>query len=169
MRFAVAFSSPKRSAKTIEIAAAQAKAVNAELVLLRIIPDPEKVGVIAQLISTDRPQDKARMQIDGMVKQLAEQGIAASGIVKLGRVASDIIKVALEIKADMLFVGTTSVGGRKLPFMKHDPIVHYLVDHCPISLCLVRHDINTASYPGTESAETAIAEVLADEGADSDE
>ena len=64
MRFAVAFSSPKRSAKTIEIAAAQAKAVNAELVLLRIIPDPEKVGVVAQLISSDRPQDKARMQID---------------------------------------------------------------------------------------------------------
>ncbi len=44
MKFAVAFSSPKRSAKTIEIAAAQAKAVNAELVLLRIIPDPEKSG-----------------------------------------------------------------------------------------------------------------------------
>jgi len=168
MRFAVAFSSPKRSARTIDVAAAQAKAVNAELVLLRIIPDPQKVGVVAQLISTDRPLDKARMQIDELVKQLKDQGIQASGVVKLGRVASDIIKTALEIKADMLFVGTTSVGGRRLPFMKQDPIVHYLVDHCPISLCLVRHDLQAASQ-GVESSENAVAEVLGQDAAESED
>lgn len=40
----------------------------------------------------------------------------------------------------MLFVGTTNIGGGKFFLMKKDPIVHYLVDHCPITLCLVRHD-----------------------------
>lgn len=70
MKYAVAFSSPKRSAKTIEIAAKHAQAVGAELVLMRIIPDPEKVGIVAQLISSDRPLDKANMQIDEVVGEL---------------------------------------------------------------------------------------------------
>ncbi len=60
MKFMVAFSSPKRSARTVETAAAHAKALDAELILLRVIPDPNKVGVVAQLIATDRPVEKAR-------------------------------------------------------------------------------------------------------------
>ncbi len=63
-----------------------------------------------------------------------------SGIVKVGEVAQGIIDTAVEIGADMLYVGTTSVGGRHFFLMKKDPIVHYLVEHCPISLCLIRHD-----------------------------
>lgn len=140
MKYAVAFSSPKRSARTIELAARQAKSVGAELILLRIIPDPEKVGVIAQLISSDRPIDKAQLQIDQCVKDLTAQGIKASGIVRVGEVARGIIQVAQEVNADILYVGTTNVGGRNFFMMKKDPIVHYLVDHCPITLCLVRHD-----------------------------
>jgi nucleotide-binding universal stress UspA family protein len=140
MIYAVAFSSPKRSAKTVEMAAAQASAAGAEVVLLRIIPDPQKVGVIAQLISSDRPQDKAQEQINACVEELQAKGIKASGIVKVGEVAKGIVDTALELKAEMLFVGTTNIGGGKFFLMKKDPIVHYLVDHCPITLCLVRHD-----------------------------
>mgnify|MGYP000846100933 FL=1 len=140
MKYAVAFSSPKRSAKTIEVAVQQAKAANAELVLLRLIPDPHKVGIVAQLISSERPVDKARMQIDQIVSELSAQGVKVSGIVKVGEVAQGIIDTAVEIGADMLYVGTTSVGGRHFFLMKKDPIVHYLVEHCPISLCLIRHD-----------------------------
>ena len=61
--------------------------MNAELVLLRIIPDPEKVGVVAQLISSERPADTAQKQIDEVVARLKEQGINASGLVKIGEVA----------------------------------------------------------------------------------
>ncbi|HEY9714828.1 MAG TPA: universal stress protein, partial [Chroococcales cyanobacterium] len=140
MKIVVAFSSPKRSAKTVEAAARQAKATNAELVLLRIVPDPEKVGVVAQLISTDRPMDTAQNQIDETVARLKEQGINASGLVKRGEVARGIMKTAEELKADLVFVGTTNIEKRPAFLMKKDPIVHYLVDHCPISLCLVRRD-----------------------------
>lgn len=140
MKFVVAFSSPKRSARTVDAAAKQAKAIGAELILLRIIPDPEKVGVVAQLISTERPQEKAQSQVDEVSAQLREQGITASGIVKVGEVAKSIIATAEELKADMLFVGTTKVGGSSFFLMKKDPIVHYLVDHCPINLCLIRSD-----------------------------
>jgi nucleotide-binding universal stress UspA family protein len=145
MRIVVAFSSPKRSAKTVDAAAMQAKALNAELILLRIIPDPEKVGVVAQLISTERPMDTAQSQIDEVVAKLREQGINASGIAKRGEVARGIMQGAEELKADLLFVGTTNIEKRPVFLMKKDPIVRYLVDHCPISLCLVRRDFTEES------------------------
>lgn len=146
MRIVVAFSSPKRSAKTVEAAAMQAKSLNAELILLRILPDPEKVGVVAQLISSERPIDTAQKQIDEVVARLKDQGINASGHVKIGEVAKGILNGAEELKADLLFVGTTNIEKRPIFLMKKDPIVRYLVDHCPISLCLVRRD-----FPAEES------------------
>ncbi len=143
MRFVVAFSSPKRSARTVEAAARHAKALGAEVVLVRMVPDPNKVGVVAQLISSDRPVDKAKSQIDDVVAKLKEQGINATGEVRVGEVAMGIVRAAVELKADLLFVGTTTIGAQSPTFflMKKDPIVHYLVDHSPISLVLIRHDV----------------------------
>lgn len=140
MKFVVAFSSPKRSAKTVDRAALMAKATGAELVLLRIIPDPEKVGVVAQLISTDKPTATAQSQIDDVVAKLIEQGVNASGMVRTGEVARSLVNITVnELKADMLFVGTAKVGGRSF-LMERDPIVRYLVDNCSVSLCLIRND-----------------------------
>lgn len=143
MRFVVAFSSPKRSARTVEAAARHAKALGAEVVLVRMVPDPNKVGVVAQLISSDRPVDKAKSQIDDVVAKLKEQGINATGEVRVGEVAMGIVRAVVELKADLLFVGTTTIGAQSPTFflMKKDPIVHYLVDHSPISLVLIRHDV----------------------------
>jgi nucleotide-binding universal stress UspA family protein len=142
MKFVVAFSSPKRSAKTVEKAAQHAKAMGADLVLLRIIPDPEKVGVVAQLISTDKPIDKAQQQIDEVVGKLKEQGVNASGLVRVGQVAKSIVKIASdELKADLLFVGTANVG-KGFFLMEKDPIVSYLVANSPVSLYLVRHEVS---------------------------
>jgi nucleotide-binding universal stress UspA family protein len=145
----VAFSSPKRSANTVELAAKHAKAIDAELILLRIIPDPEKVGVVAQLISSERPVDTAQRQIDEVVARLKQQGVNASGLVKLGEVAKGIMRGAEELHADLLYVGTTNVAKRPMFLMKRDPIVRYLVDHCSISLCLVRRD-----FPSEELAKS---------------
>jgi nucleotide-binding universal stress UspA family protein len=139
MKFVVAFSSPKRSAKTVDMAARHARAMGAEVVLFRVVPDPEKVGVVAQLISTDRPMDKARSQVDEVVGRLKASGVDASGVVKIGEVAKSIAEFAREQNADMLFIGTTDVmkkGGNF--FFKRDPVVNYLVDHCAVELCLVR-------------------------------
>jgi nucleotide-binding universal stress UspA family protein len=139
MKFMVAFSSPKRSARTVETAAQHAKALNAELILMRVIPDPEKVGVVAQLIATDRPVEKAREQVETVAAQLKEQGINASGLVNVGEVAPGIVQAAVELGVDLLFVGTTGTAQAKTFFlMERDPIVHYLVDKSPISLVLVR-------------------------------
>ena len=91
MKIVVAFSSPKRSANTVDAAAKHAKAVDAELILLRIIPDPEKVGVVAQLISSERPVDTAQRQIDEVVARLKEQGDEAGRRI-LERILDDEIR-----------------------------------------------------------------------------
>jgi nucleotide-binding universal stress UspA family protein len=138
MKFLIAFSSPKRSARTLEVAARHAKALSAELFLLRVIPDPKRVGVVAELIASERPFQKATSQIEEAVASLRKQGLKASGEVRMGRIARTIIGVAKEIGADMIFIGTMGLSPSPFFLMPKDPIVHYLVEHCPISLFLVR-------------------------------
>lgn len=155
MKLMVAFSSPKRSAKTVAVASQYAKAMNAELVLMRVVPAAEKVGVVAQLIATDRPSEKAQTQIDQVVAQLRADGVNATGLIRKGEVAAGIIHAAEEMGASMVFVGTTSFQPKPRFFMSKDPIVHYLVDHCPISLVLVRNDETVAQLEAAEAAEEA--------------
>jgi hypothetical protein len=151
MKFMVAFSSPKRSAPVVTVAARHALAAGAELIIFRVLPDAEKVGVVAQLIATDRPQEKAQQQIDLVVGKLKEKGINARGVLKVGEVASGISKAAVELGANLLFIGTTNLHPRPRFYMTRDPIVHYLVDNCPVSLCLVRADDPTAQPSILES------------------
>lgn len=153
MKVMVAFSSPKRSAKTVAVAAQYAKGMNAELVLMRVVPDAEKVGIVAQLIATDRPMETANTQIDRVVGELRAEGVNASGMVRKGEVAAGIIKAAEELGVSLIFVGTMSFQPKPRFFMAKDPIVHYLVDHCPISLCLVRNDETVQQIEAAEAAE----------------
>lgn len=152
MKFMVAFSSPKRSARTVETAANHARALGAELVLARVVPDAEKVGVVAQLIASDRPSERAQSQVDMVVEQLKASGVNASGVVRVGEVAPGIVKVATELQIDLIFVGTMNVGKRPTFFMAKDPIVHYLVDNCPIALFLVRNE-ETVDATGSDADE----------------
>lgn len=136
----VAFSSPKRSSPVLTVAARHALACGAELIILRVLPDAEKVGVVAQLIATDRPQEKAQKQIDFVVGRLKEKGVNARGELRIGEVGPGIAKTAVELGASLLFVGTMNLHQRPRFYMTRDPIVHYLVDKCPVSICLVRAD-----------------------------
>jgi nucleotide-binding universal stress UspA family protein len=138
VKFLVAFSSPKRSAHTLEMATEHAKALNAELFLLRVIPDPKRVGVVAELIATDRPMEKAKTQINAALDSLQQQGLKASGEVRMGRVARTIISVAEEIMADVIFIGSIDHGKFPFSIMPKDPIVHHLIENSPISVCLVK-------------------------------
>jgi nucleotide-binding universal stress UspA family protein len=145
MKFMVAFSTPKRSAATVETAATYAKALGAELYIVRIIPDPEKVGVIAQLIATERPQQKAQQQVDATVEHLRSLGLTATGMVKVGEVAPGIISTASELGVDLVFIGTTNIERQPFFLMENNPIVHYVMDRCPISVLLVRRNLGSKS------------------------
>lgn len=162
MKYLVAFSSPKRSSAVLTVAANHALSNNAELIVLRVIPDAEKVGVIAQLIATDRPQEKAQSQIDMVVGKLREKGINARGELIVGEVAKAISKAAQDMGADILFIGTTNLHQKSRFYMTRDPIVHYLVDNCPVSLCLVRADSSLATPSILEPAVIEAAENQAD-------
>ena len=143
----VAFASPKRSRSVVNVAAKHARAQNAELILCRIIPDAEKVGVVAQLIASDRPQETANHQIEMVVAALRSKGVNASGFTRVGAVGPSLIQVAQELKANMVYIGTLSFEHRPRFYMARDPIVHYLVENCPISLCLVRPNDPLAEEP----------------------
>ena len=153
MKLMVAFSSPKRSAKTVAIAGQHARALNAELVLVRVVPAAEKMGVVAQLIATDRPSEKAQSQVDQVAASLQAQGIKATGVIRRGEVGRGIIQAAEELGVSMIFVGTTSFQPKPRFMMVQDPIVHYLVDNCPISLCLIRNDETEAQIEAAEATE----------------
>lgn len=139
-KFLVAFSSPKRSSPVVNVAAAHAQAIGAELILLRVLPDAEKVGVVAQLIASERPQETAQQQLDLVSAKLREKGINATGVLKVGEVGPGIVKASEELGVNLVFIGTMNLHPRPRFYMARDPIVHYLVDHLPITLCLVRPD-----------------------------
>jgi hypothetical protein len=162
MKLMVAFSSPKRSAKTVAVAAQYAKAMKAQLILCRVVPDAQKVGVIAQLIATDRPQEVAQEQVDKVVARLRQEGLDASGYVRKGEVAAGIIAAGEELGVNMIFVGTASFTPKPRFFMAKDPIVHYLVDHSPISLVLVRNDETVAQIEAAEASDDRAEEVIDD-------
>jgi len=143
MKFLVAFSSPKRTAKTLEVAAQYATAVSAEIVLLRVNPDPREVGVVAQLIASDRPADKAKTQLAAAIAELEGKGIKATSELRQGQVARTILAAANELNVDMIFVDTTrSVGGFSVT--PRDPVVNFLVENSPISICIIKHDPDTS-------------------------
>ena len=140
MKFMVAFLSRKHSLKTIEVASQHARALNAELSILKVIPDPHKVGTVAELIATERPLDKAHEQVETIAAELQNNGINAKGIVRVDEVAKVIVNAAVEDKADLLFIGTISSTPGRMFLMHKDPIVHYVIDHCPVSVCLIRQE-----------------------------
>lgn len=153
-KFMVAFSSPKRSQSVVNVAARYALAMGAELILLRVLPDAEKVGVVAQLIASDRPQETAQQQLDMVSSKLREKGVNVTAVLKIGEVGPGIAKAAEELGANLIFIGTMNLNQRPRFYMARDPIVHYLVDNCPVSLCLVRPDDPGATPPIFETSST---------------
>lgn len=133
----VAVTSPKKSENVIGVAAAHALGMGAELIVLRVIPDPVKVGVVAQLISSERPKEKATEHIDKIVQDLKKRGINVRGEIRTGKVASTIVKAAGEEDVDILFAGACHPDDRGV-FMNRDPIMEYLVEKLPTTLCIVR-------------------------------
>lgn len=142
MKLLVAFSSPKRSAKTVAMAAKHAKALDAEVYLVRVLPDAEKVGVIAQLIESEQPHDKAQNQLDRIIADLESSGLKAYGQIRKGEIGPTLVGAVSDLNIDMVFLGTMPMPYRRSRFSlaPNDPVVHYMVDHCPVALVLVRPD-----------------------------
>lgn len=136
MKYMVAFISQKRSAEVLKTAGTFAKASGAEVVVLKIIPDPQKVGVVAQVFATERPTMKAEEQVQAAASALRDTGITANALVVVDEVAQGIVRAAKDQKIDMLFLG--SVRKNEKSIMGDDPIAKYVIEHCPTSVCLIK-------------------------------
>jgi nucleotide-binding universal stress UspA family protein len=136
MRLLVTFVSPKRSARTLEVAAEHARALGAEIIVLKVVPDAHKVGVVAELIASDRPMQKATEQVGQAARQLDMMGIAARGVVRVDEVAEGIVRAALEWHADVVYVGTFQ--SPETLRVQNDPIARHLIEHCQSNVILVR-------------------------------
>lgn len=152
MKLVVAFTSPKRSAKVLAMAEKQARALNAEVVLLRIMPDPEKVGVVAQLVASERPNLKANKLVDRVIADLKSRGINASGEIRTGEVAKDLLSVSRELGADLIYLGTIDPKRRTF-FQKLNPIVSYLINNSEIPLCIVPGEVEDLSDSDVDTSD----------------
>jgi nucleotide-binding universal stress UspA family protein len=155
MKFMVAFSSPRRSSAVVTAAARHALTTGAELILVRVLPDAEKVGVVAQLIASERPQEKAHKQMELVVSKLKELGLSVRSEIRMGEVATGICAAAGDLAVDLLFVGTDALRPRAPLRIMRDPVVQYLVDNCPVSVVLIRGD-DPAGQPGILENDTEI-------------
>jgi len=135
----------------------QARALDAELVLLRIMPDPEKVGVVAQLVASDRPNLKANKLVDRVVADLKARGIKATGEIRTGEVAKDLLSVSRELGADLLYLGTIDPKRRTF-FQKLNPIVNYLINNSEIPLCIVPGEVEDLSDSDIDTSDELAAE-----------
>ncbi|MEZ4487652.1 MAG: universal stress protein [Cyanobacteriota/Melainabacteria group bacterium] len=158
----VAVTSPKKSENVIGVAAAHALGMGAELIVLRVIPDPVKVGVVAQLISSERPLEKATEHIDKIVEDLKRRGINVRGEIRTGKVASTIVKTAEEEDVDILFAGACHPDDRGFLMNRRDPIMEYLVDKLPTTLCIVRTTFEQENAEDDNGENSEIKENIAD-------
>lgn len=138
MHYLVAFINREESQNTLALAVQLAVATEAHLTVLHVIADPRSVGVVAELVATDEPFLLASEELEEIVDELMDDDIDAKGVIfSAGEVGEGIVSAALELEADMIFIGTGDVRSGSF-LMQKDPVARYVVDHCPVNVVLVR-------------------------------
>jgi nucleotide-binding universal stress UspA family protein len=132
----VAVADRESSHKAIQTASSYARALNAELILVNVLGDPHRVGVVAELIESDLPVIEAKTWLKETIDSLAAVGVTSSFLLLRGEVGAVIVREAVEQAAQVVFLSTTlKHEGFEI---EHDPIAHYVIEHCPTDVYLVR-------------------------------
>ncbi len=140
MHFLVAFVSREHSQRTLELAVRLAVANQARVTILMVLANPHAVGVVAELIATDEPFILATNEIQEVVDGLIEDVLDVRTVIRIvDDVGKGIVSVAIELGADLVFLGTRDVSHPSGFLMENDPIAHYVIDHCPANTVLVRN------------------------------
>lgn len=107
--------------------------------ILKVLADPRSVGVVAELIATDEPFILATKDVQEVVEELIRDDSNVKGEVRnVDEVAKGIIAAVAELGADMVFLGTRDVSHAAGFMTDNDPIAHYVLEHCPANIVLVR-------------------------------
>jgi len=141
MHFMVAFVSQEESQATLALAVHLAAATQSKLTLVKVLADPHSLGLVAELIATDEPFLLAKEELQSVVDDLTQDDLNAVAEVRLvTEIGAGIVTAAIDLNVDMVFVGTGKPGGPSSFLMVNDPVAHYIVDHCPRSVVLVRQN-----------------------------
>lgn len=139
MHFLVAFVSREESQDTLALAVRLGAATQADITVLKVLADPHSVGVVAELIATDEPFILATEEVQSVVDELIKGDINAKAEVrKVDEVGKGIVAAAVELGADLVFLGTRDISHPAGLMMENDPIAHYVIEHCQSTVVLVR-------------------------------
>lgn len=139
MHYLVTFSGAEETGKVLSLAVHLAAANQARITILKVIADPHSVGIVAELIATEEPFVIATEELHQAVEKFVTDDIAITSVVwKAPEVGKGIVTATAELGADVVFVGTRDVSKQSGWFMENDPIAHYIVNHCPANIMLVR-------------------------------
>ncbi len=142
MHFLVAFVDRDESRNTLALAVKLATATQSRITLLKVLADPHYVGIVAELIATDEPFMLASDEVRSLADELNRDNLSvAADVRKVAEVGKGIVSAAIELSADMVFLGTCDVSRNAGFMMENNPIAHYVVEHCPVSVVLVRPQV----------------------------
>ncbi|MBA4073404.1 MAG: hypothetical protein C0508_00100 [Cyanobacteria bacterium PR.023] len=141
MHFMVAFVSQEESQATLASAVHLAAATQSKLTLVKVLADPQSLGLVAELIATDEPFLLAKEELQTVVDDLLQNDLDAVAEVRIvTEIGAGIVTAAIDLNVDMVFIGTGKPGGASSFLNGNDPVAHYIVDHCPTSVVLVRQN-----------------------------
>ena len=98
----VAVADRESSRKAIQTASTYARALNAELILVNVLGDPHRVGVVAQLIESDLPVIEAKLWLKETIDSLSAVGVTSSFLLLRGEVGAVIVREAVEQAAQLV-------------------------------------------------------------------
>lgn len=111
VHYLVTFCSKEESQETLMFAIKLAAATQARITLLKVIADPQAVGVVAELVATDEPFVLANDELEQIIKELMSEQLDFDSVVwKSKEAGKGIVDAAIELGADMVFVGTRDVS-----------------------------------------------------------
>jgi nucleotide-binding universal stress UspA family protein len=128
------------SKEVVEVGADIARDRGVPLVLLHVVPVPgapfdPAYGVAAEPRLLAELQDASRRQVEGMAAALT--GVAATGKVRVGPAAREIVLEAKESGAGVVVLGTHGRTGLRHVFL--GSVAESVVRLCPCPVLTVRH------------------------------
>lgn len=139
LHYVIAFTSRDESRHIVTCAVRLAASVKATVTILKVIANPQSVGVVAELIATDEPYNLAQDEVQEVVQELLKENIDAKGIVRsVDNVGEGLVSITAELAADAIFLGTRDVESKRSLLCEDDPIADYVINHCPATVVLVR-------------------------------
>lgn len=134
-RILLAVDGSEHSARTVPVAADLAKRYGSTVTVLHVREYHKRFGADVEL----DPEDESRDYVDGVVRDLREQGVPANGELRRvlsGQVPREIVDLATDIEAGLIVMGTR--GRTEWQSLLVGGVAHKVIAHAACPVLLVR-------------------------------